>query len=325
MAAWKAAPALAAGCSVILKPAEQSPLTAIKLAELTKEAGIPDGVFNVITGFGDTGEAIGRHPDIDAVSFTGSTEVGALFMRYSGESNLKTIGLEMGGKSPFIVLDDADINDDLIENAAMSAYWNGGQNCSANMRQIVHEKVKDDFLHKVLEKTKSLKVGNPLDPSSEMGSMISPDHFNTVNGYIQRGIDEGASLLHGGVATTGSKGSFVYPTLFDNLNESMTISKEEIFGPVLGILPVKSMEKALETANNSNYGLHATVFTQDIDKAFSMAKNLRCGTVSVNGFSEGDIKTPFGGYKQSGSLSRDNGTEALDQYLQIKTIWFTLK
>ena len=325
MAAWKAAPALAAGCSVILKPAEQSPLTAIKLAELAKEAGIPDGVFNVITGFGDTGEAIGRHADIDAVSFTGSTEVGALFMRYSGESNLKTIGLEMGGKSPFIVLDDADINDDLIENAAMSAYWNGGQNCSANMRQIIHEKVKDDFLHKVLEKTKTLKVGNPLDPSSEMGSMISEDHFNTVNGYIQKGIDEGASLLHGGVAAGGSKGSFVYPTLFDNLNEDMTISKEEIFGPVLGVLPVKSMEKALETANNSNYGLHATVFTQDIDKAFKMAKDLRCGTVSVNGFSEGDIKTPFGGYKQSGSLSRDNGTEALDQYLQIKTIWFTLK
>ena len=325
MAAWKAAPALASGCSVILKPAEQSPLTAIKLAELTKEAGIPDGVFNVITGFGDTGEAIGRHPDIDAVSFTGSTEVGALFMRYSGESNLKTIGLEMGGKSPFIVLDDADINDDLIENAAMSAYWNGGQNCSANMRQIIHEKVKDDFLHKVLVKTKSLKVGNPLDPTSEMGSMISEDHFNTVNGYIQKGIDEGASLLHGGVAAAGSKGSFVYPTLFDNLSESMTISKEEIFGPVLGVLPVKSMEKALEIANNSNYGLHATVFTQDVDKAFNMSKNLRCGTVSVNGFSEGDIKTPFGGYKQSGSLSRDNGTEALDQYLQIKTIWFTLK
>ena len=155
--------------------------------------------------------------------------------------------------------------------------------------------------------------------------MISEDHFNTVNGYIQKGIDEGASLLHGGVATGGSKGSFVYPTLFDNLKEDMTISKEEIFGPVLGVLPVQSMEKALETANNSNYGLHATVFTQDVDKAFSMAKNLRCGTVSVNGFSEGDIKTPFGGYKQSGSLSRDNGTEALDQYLQIKTIWFTLK
>ena len=155
--------------------------------------------------------------------------------------------------------------------------------------------------------------------------MISEDHFNTVNGYIQKGIDEGASLLHGGVAAAGSKGSFVYPTLFDNLSESMTISKEEIFGPVLGVLPVKSMEKALEIANNSNYGLHATVFTQDVDKAFNMSKNLRCGTVSVNGFSEGDIKTPFGGYKQSGSLSRDNGTEALDQYLQIKTIWFTLK
>tara|TARA_B100000929_G_C15425587_1_gene392903 strand:- start:47 stop:1033 length:987 start_codon:yes stop_codon:yes gene_type:complete len=324
MAAWKAAPALAAGCSVILKPAEQTPLSTIKFAELAAEAGLPPGVLNVVPGFGKAGEAIGRHNDIDAVSFTGSTEVGALFMRYSGESNLKTIGLEMGGKSPFIVLDDAKVDDNLIEHAVNSAFWNGGQNCSANMRQIIDVKIKDDFLDKVLKKTKTLKVGDPLNPKTEMGSMISDEHFERVNGYISKGINEGASLLTGGVSENKNNGFFVNPTLFDNLNEDMTIAKEEIFGPVLGILPVSGFDSALKVAKNTDYGLHATVYTNDLDRAFYMARNLPCGTVSVNGFSEGDIKTPFGGYKQSGSLSRDNGTEAIDQYLQTKTIWMTL-
>jgi len=324
MAAWKVAPALAAGCSVILKPAEQTTLSAIKFATLAAEAGIPDGVLNILTGFGNVGEAIGRHKDIDAVSFTGSTEVGALFMRYSGESKLKTIGLEMGGKSPFIILDDAKIDDNLIEHAVTSAFWNGGQNCSANMRQIVDKKIKDEFLHKVLEKTKTLKVGEPLDPETDMGSMVSEEHLERVNGYISKGIEEGADLISGGVDNDKTNGFFASPTLFDNLTQSMTISKEEIFGPVLGILPVDNFNSALDVAKNSNYGLHATVFTNDLDRAFYMAKNLPCGTIAINGFSEGDIKTPFGGYKQSGSLSRDNGTEALDQYLQTKTIWITL-
>ena len=321
MAVWKMAPALAAGCSVIIKPAEDTPLTGIRVAQIAKEAGIPDGVLNVVPGFGDVGEALGRHNDVDAVSFTGSTEVGGLFMKYSGESNLKTIGLEMGGKSPFIVLDDAKITDDLIDNAINSAFWNGGQNCSANMRQIIHSKVKDEFLDKVSKKVKALKVGDPLDPSSNMGSMISKKHLATVDSYIQKGIDEGASLLLGGVSDEGDKGFFAKPTLFDNLKENMTIAQEEIFGPVLGILTVKDTEEALKVASNSKYGLHASVFTQDINKAFHMAKSLPCGTVSVNTFSEGDIKTPFGGYKQSGSKSRDQGTEALEQYLQTKTIW----
>jgi aldehyde dehydrogenase (NAD+)/gamma-glutamyl-gamma-aminobutyraldehyde dehydrogenase len=194
------------------------------------------------------------------------------------------------------------------------------------MRQIVDKKVKDEFLHKVLEKTKTLKVGKPLDPQTDMGSMVSEEHLNRVNGYINTGIEEGASLISGGIEIEKDKtnGFFAKPTLFDNLTESMTISKEEIFGPVLGILPVKNMNSALDIAKNSNYGLHATVFTNDLDRAFYMAKNLPCGTIAINGFSEGDIKTPFGGYKQSGSLSRDNGTEAVDQYLQTKTIWITL-
>ncbi|MDC1032885.1 aldehyde dehydrogenase [Candidatus Pelagibacter sp.] len=323
MAVWKMAPSLAAGCSVIIKPAEDTPLTAIRVAEIGKEAGIPDGVLNVLPGYGDVGEALGRHKDIDAVSFTGSTEVGGYFMKYSGESNLKTVALEMGGKSPFIVLEDAKINDDLIDNAINSAFWNGGQNCSANMRQIVHKNVKDEFLDKVIKRVKKLKVGDPLDLKSNMGSMISEGHLKTVDGFIQKGIDEGAKLLLGGVSSNKQKGFYAKPTLFDGLKEKMTIAQDEIFGPVLGVLTVKDDEEALRVGSNSKYGLHASVFTQDIDKAFHLAKSLPCGTVSVNTFSEGDIKTPFGGYKQSGSLSRDQGTEALNSFLQTKTIWIS--
>jgi len=191
------------------------------------------------------------------------------------------------------------------------------------MRQIIHSKVKDEFLEKVLKKVKELKVGDPLDPSSNMGSMISKKHLSAVDGYIKKGIDEGAKLLFGGVSNGEQKGFFAKPTLFDNLKENMTIAQEEIFGPVLGVLTIKNDVEALKIASNSKYGLHASVFTQDIDRAFHMAKSLPCGTVSVNTFSEGDIKTPFGGYRQSGSLSRDQGTEALDQYLQTKTIWIS--
>ena len=323
MAVWKMAPALAAGCSVIIKPAEDTPLTAIKVAKIASEAGIPDGVLNILPGYGDVGEALGRHNDVDAVSFTGSTEVGGYFMKYSGESNLKTVGLEMGGKSPFIVLDDAKITDDLIDNAINSAFWNGGQNCSANMRQIIHSKVKDEFLDKVSKRIKNIKVGDPLSADSNMGSMISKAHLAKVDGYIQKGIDEGAKMLLGGVSEAKQKGFFAKPTLFDNVKENMAIAQEEIFGPVLGVLTVKNSEEALKIAKNSKYGLHASVFTQDINKAFHLAKSLPCGTVSVNTFSEGDIKVPFGGYKQSGSLSRDQGTEALNQYLQTKTIWIS--
>jgi len=323
MAVWKAAPALAAGCSIIIKPAEDTPLTALRVAKLASEAGVPDGIFNVVPGYGDVGEALGRHNDVDAVSFTGSTEVGGYFMKYSGESNLKTVGLEMGGKSPFIVLEDAKINDTLIDNSINSAFWNGGQNCSANMRQIIHSKIKDEFLDKVSKRIKNIKVGDPLNTDSNMGSMISKGHLAKVDGYIQKGIDEGAKMLLGGVSEASQKGFFAKPTLFDDVKENMTIAQEEIFGPVLGVMTVNNENEALNIAKNSKYGLHASVFTQDINKAFHLAKSLPCGTVSVNTFSEGDIKVPFGGYKQSGSLSRDQGTEALNQYLQTKTIWIS--
>ena len=242
MAVWKMAPALAAGCSVIIKPAEDTPLTAIKVAKTASEAGIPDGVLNVLPGFGNVGEALGRHKDVDAISFTGSTEVGGYFMKYSGESNLKTVGLEMGGKSPFIVLDDAKITEDLIDNAINSAFWNGGQNCSANMRQIIHSKIKDEFLDKVSQRVKSLKVGDPLDLSSNMGSMISKGHLEKVDSYIQKGIDEGAKILHGGVSDQDQRGFFAKPTLFDDVKENMTIAQDEIFGPVLGVLTVNNTE-----------------------------------------------------------------------------------
>ena len=320
MAVWKIAPALAAGCSIVVKPAEQTPLSTLKLGELAVEAGIPAGVLNIIPGLGETaGQAIGLHNDVDTVSFTGSTEVGRLFMRYSGDSNLKSVGLEMGGKSPFIVLDDAMINDDLIEHAAMAAFWNGGQNCSANMRQIIAAPLVDEFMDKMLKRVEAFKLGDPLDPDTTIGSMITAEHKDRVMGYIASGKAEGANLVVGG--DVDGPGHFVAPTVFDGVTNDMTIAKDEIFGPVLGVMAVKSAEEALEIATDTDYGLHATVFTRDIDRAISMARKLPCGTVSVNGFSEGDIKTPFGGYKQSGSLARDNGTEALEQYLQTKTIW----
>ncbi|HSI40752.1 MAG TPA: aldehyde dehydrogenase [Xanthobacteraceae bacterium] len=326
MAAWKLAPALAAGCSAVLKPAEQTPLTALRLAELAMEAGLPAGVLNVVPGFGETaGQAIGRHMDIDAVSFTGSTEVGAYFLKYASESNLKPVGLEMGGKSPMIVLDDAEIDDTLVSSAISAAFWNGGQNCSANMRQIVHAKVKDEFLDAVVAKANALVVGDPLDPATDLGAMVTAEHKARVLSYIEIGKNEGAKLLTGGGATAGLAGSFVDPTVFDGVDPAMRIAREEIFGPVLGVMTVGSMEEALAIARDTDYGLHATIFTRDIDKAFHLAKRLPCGTVAVNGFSEGNVTTPFGGYKRSGSLSRDNGTEAIDQYLQTKTIWITLR
>ncbi|MCO6052241.1 aldehyde dehydrogenase [Mesorhizobium sp. RP14(2022)] len=324
MAAWKMAPALAAGCSVLVKPAEQTPLSVLRLATLAQEAGIPDGVLNVLPGLGETtGQAIGRHRDIDIVSFTGSTEVGGYFLRYAGESNLKVVGLEMGGKSPFIILDDADLSDDLIEHAAMSAFWNGGQNCSANMRQLVDRTLADDFAERVTARAQAFVVGDPLDPATHIGAMVTQEHQARVMGYIQTGTREGARLLAGGEAS--GPGCFISPAVFSGVNPGMTIAREEIFGPVLGIVPVGGMDEALRIACDTDYGLHATVFTRDIDRAIHMARRLPCGTVSVNGFSEGDIKTPFGGYKRSGSLARDNGTEAVDQYVQTKTIWISTR
>ncbi|MGX5736393.1 aldehyde dehydrogenase [Bosea thiooxidans] len=327
MAAWKLGPALASGCSVVVKPAEQTSLSVLRLAELAVEAGLPDGVLNVVPGYGETaGRALGLHPDVDAISFTGSTEVGRLFLRYAADSNLKSIGLEMGGKSPFIVLDDAELTAELIENAVTAAFWNGGQNCSANMRQIVARSRQEEFLSLVAAKAASLVVGDPLDPETELGPMISAEHRARVLGFVEKGQNDGARcVLASDTAHATRPGSFLGPTVFADLSPSMTIAREEIFGPVLGVLPVDGLDEALAIANDSAYGLHATVFTRDIDRALFMSRRLTCGTVAINGFTEGDIKTPFGGYRQSGSLARDKGTEALAQYLQTKTSWINLK
>jgi aldehyde dehydrogenase (NAD+)/gamma-glutamyl-gamma-aminobutyraldehyde dehydrogenase len=326
MAAWKLAPALASGCSVLVKPAEQTSLSILRLAELADEAGIPAGVLNILPGLGETaGAAIGRHGDIDAVSFTGSTEVGRLFLRYAADSNLKSIGLEMGGKSPFIVLDDAELSPEMIDNAVMAAFWNGGQNCSANMRQIIDRSRQEEFVHLVVERAKALVIGAPLDPATELGPLITREHRRRVLDHVESGSREGArAALSGAAFDSDAPGSFLGPTVFADLVPGMTIAREEIFGPVLGVMPVDGIEQALTIANGSEYGLHATVYTRDIDRALFMARRLACGTVAVNGFTEGDLKTPFGGYKRSGSLARDKGTEAMAQYLQTKTIWISL-
>ena len=324
MAAWKIAPALAVGCSVVVKPAEEAPLTTLRFADLAEEAGVPPGVLNIVSGYGhEAGAALGKHPDVDVISFTGSTEVGRLFMKYSGESNLKGIALEMGGKSPFIVLDDAVINDDLVEHAANSAFWNAGQNCSANMRQIVAKTLVEEFTQAVVKRVSEYKVGDPLSLSTDLGSMISESHFRRVADYIETGSREGAVPIPTGQPEV--TGNFINPTIYTNVTRNMTIAKDEIFGPVLGIMSVDGIDEALSIAKDTEYGLHATLFTQDIDRAIHIARELPCGTVAINGFTEGDIKTPFGGYKQSGSLSRDNGTEAIEQYLQTKTIWICTK
>jgi acyl-CoA reductase-like NAD-dependent aldehyde dehydrogenase len=280
-----------------------------------------------VPGQGATaGRALGLHGGVDAIAFTGSTEVGRLFLRYAADSNLKTIGLEMGGKSPFIVLDDAEFLPELIDNAVMSAFWNGGQNCSANMRQIVDRGRQEEYLHAIAERTSRLVVGDPLDPMTDLGPMVTLEHRQQVRSYIESGHREGARcVLAGDARLSKGAGSFLGPTIFADLSPEMRIAREEIFGPVLGVLPADGLEQALALANGSEYGLHATIYTKDIDRALFLSRRLACGTVAINGFSEGDIKTPFGGFRQSGSLARDKGTEAMAQYLQTKTTWITVR
>lgn len=325
MLAWKAGPALAAGNSVIVKPAEQTSLTALRLAELASEAGIPDGVFNVVPGLGeDAGSAIGLHPDINVVSFTGSTEVGRLFLRYAADSNLKRIVLECGGKNPAVVLSDAEQLESVAEYVVQAVFWNMGENCTSNSRLIVHRSLKDDLIERVLEKVKDWRTGNPLDPANALGAIVSREHFDRVMGYIDGAGKEGAKLLLGGKPLDLDNGLFIPPTIFDAVTSDMTMAREEIFGPVLGIMTVASDEEAITLANDTCYGLQASVFTGSIKKALRAGRDLRAGTVSVNCYSEGDITTPFGGYKLSGFGGRDNSLQAFEQYTETKTIWIDL-
>ena len=325
MACWKISPALAAGNSVILKPAEQSPLTAIRLAELAAEAGIPEGVFNVLPGFGETaGQALGRHMDVDVLAFTGSTEVGKYFLRYSGESNMKQVWLECGGKSPNIVLADAPNLDIAAQRTAFGIWFNQGEVCTAGSRLIVEDKIKDSFLEKVMAIGQKMMPGDPLDPKTQMGAMVDETQTKRVMGYIDAGQKEGATLRMGGKQVhVDNAGSFIEPTVFDGVDNKMKIAQEEIFGPVLSVIPVKDAEQALSVANDTIYGLASAIFTSDINKAFKFAKGLRAGSVWVNTYDGGDITTPFGGYKQSG-IGRDKSLHAFDKFTQVKTTWIQL-
>ena len=326
MAAWKAAPALAAGNSMVIKPAELTSLSTIRMAELAAEAGIPDGVLNVVPGLGETaGQALGRHMDVDVLSFTGSTEVGRLFLRYSSESNLKRIVLECGGKSPQIVMADASDLDSVAEQVVIAGFANMGENCTCGSRLIVYRDVRDALLDRVVAKTAEWIVGDPQDSATRIGPMIERPHLDKVMGYIELGREEGARVVTGGNrALPESGGYFVAPTVFDDVRNDMRIAREEIFGPIISTIPFDSPEEAIELANATSYGLHASIYTRDVDTAIKTARAIRAGTVSINGYSEGDITTPFGGYKESGFGGRDKGLEAFDQYTEKKTIWFTV-
>ncbi len=322
MASWKIGPALATGNSLILKPAEQSPLTAIRIAELAAEAGIPEGVFNVVPGFGETaGQALGRHMDVDCVTFTGSAEVGKFFLKYSGESNMKRVSLECGGKTPNIIMADCPDLDAAATAAAWGIFFNQGEVCNAGSRLIVEESIKDKVLAKVMEVGKKLQPGDPLDPRTSMGAMVDKTQMERVLGYIDRGKKEGAKLVFGGNrARNETGGYYIEPTVFDQVDNKMAIAQEEIFGPVLSTISFKSPEEAVKIGNDTIYGLAAAVWTRDITKAFKTARGLRAGVVWVNCFDNGHISSPFGGFKQSG-FGRDKSLHAMDKYTEIKTTW----
>ncbi|MEM0949644.1 MAG: aldehyde dehydrogenase [Pseudomonadota bacterium] len=319
MLAWKIGPALAAGCSVVVKPAEETPLTALRIAELAIEAGIPPGVLNVVPGTGpDVGEPLGRHMDVDMISFTGSTETGRRFLRYAADSNLKEVVLEMGGKNPAVVLDDAEDLDRVAAHVVNGAFWNMGENCSASSRLIVQSGIKDRLVERIVAHAREWPVGDPLDPRNRVGALVSEAHFKKVCSYL--GGDHAALL---GGDTHG--GTFVEPTVLDVATADATVSREEVFGPVLAVLTVDSYDEAIALANNTEYGLAASIFSANVKRALRGARNIRAGTVTVNSFGEGDITTPFGGFGQSGFGGRDNGIHAHDQYTQIKTIWVSLE
>ncbi|MEX0276163.1 MAG: aldehyde dehydrogenase [Ruegeria sp.] len=317
MLAWKIGPALAAGCSLVIKPAAETTLTALRVAELAMEAGIPAGVLNIVPGGGaDVGEPIGRHMDIDMVSFTGSTVTGKKFLTYSAESNAKEVVLEMGGKNPAIVMDDAENLDRVAQHLVNGAFWNMGENCSASSRLIVHKDVKAELLERIAHHAKQWNTGDPLDPETRMGALVSEGHFSKVCSYL----DQAETVLIGGKADNG----FVEATVVEVDDNNAVLAREEIFGPVLSVIEVAGFDEAIAVANDTEYGLCASIFTANAKRAIRGARALRAGTVTVNSFGEGDISTPFGGYKQSGFGGRDNSVHAHDQYTQLKTIWIDL-
>jgi gamma-glutamyl-gamma-aminobutyraldehyde dehydrogenase len=325
MLAWKMGPALASGNSVIVKPAELTSMTALKVAELAEEAGIPEGVFQVVPGLGETaGQAIGRHPDINVISFTGSTEIGRRFLEYSAQSNLKRVTLECGGKNPAVVLQDAKQLDDIARHVVQAAFWNMGQNCTANSRLIVHKSLHDDLVERIIDRTADWRTGDPLDPSNALGAIVSQEQFDKINGFIKGAKKQGAPQLTKEPIKGDGKGLFIPPTIFGDVKPDMDIAVDEVFGPVMAVIPVGSDQEAITLANQTEYGLQASLFTSDVGRAHFYSRQLQAGTVSVNCYSEGDITTPFGGYKQSGFGGKDNSLMAHDQYVQTKTIWIDL-
>jgi len=316
MAAWKLGPVLACGCTVVLKPAEQTPLSALRLGELLQEAGLPDGVVNIVTGFGDAGAALAAHHDVDKVAFTGSTEVGRLIVQ-AAAGNLKKVSLELGGKSPNVVFADAD-TEAAIPSAANAIFFNHGQCCNAGSRLYVQKPIFDDIVSGVSEIAKSIKVAPGLEPDAEMGPLISDEQFEKVLGYLQSGREQGAEAVVGG-DRHGHRGYFVQPTILTNTNPNMKVEREEIFGPVVCAIPFDDPDEIVPVANDTNYGLAAGVFTRDISKAHRTAKRLRAGTVWINTYHVFDAAMPFGGYKESG-WGREMGHQVLNNYLETKSV-----
>ena len=323
MAIWKIAPALITGNSVILKPAEQSPMSAIKIGALLSEAGVPEGVFSVLPGDGPiTGKSLCLHNDVDCVAFTGSGEVGKLVLQYSGQSNMKRVQLECGGKSPNIIFEDCPDLDSAAEASAYAIFGNQGEVCSAGSRLIIQKEIEKDFLDKVAEISANMKPADPLDPSSFAGAIVNSEQLEKINKYVNIGKKEGAEIKVGGnITMKDTGGCYFEPTIFKNVENNMQIAQEEIFGPVLTALTFKDYNEAISIANDTEYGLAAGVWTKDINKAIKASREIRAGTVYINNYEEGvDSTIPLGGYKQSG-IGRDNGYQALENYLQVKSTW----
>lgn len=317
MAAWKLGPALATGCTIVLKPAEQTPLSALRLGELLEEAGFPEGVVNIVPGYGETaGAALAAHPDVDKVAFTGSTEVGKLILQ-AAAGNLKKVSLELGGKSPNVVFSDVDL-DSAIAGSASAIFFNHGQCCCAGSRLFVEDKIFDKVVDGVAGKAEKIKVGSGLEPDTDMGPLVSEEQLKRVCGYLESGFSEGAKAVVGG-SRHGDKGYFVKPTVLVNTNDEMKVVREEIFGPVVTAIPFRDSDELVKKANNSEYGLAAGVWTRDIQKAHRVASQMRAGTVWINCYNIFDAALPFGGYKQSG-WGREMGHEVLEQYTEVKSV-----